>query len=132
MFSRMQLAALRAQPAAMTARSGWQGFDINNERKRLEYGPRDTFYYDAAGKPKGMKPLNVLVHERMAARPFVAMSRFDTEAFIDYGRPYYDNNMGVDGVGVQFGGKAFMESQKRKAERRAKDAPPEKPEKSEK
>ncbi len=114
MFARMQLSAIRSHSDLMTARSGWQGFDAANERERLKHGPRDTFYM-VNGKPKGMKPLNVLIHERMAKRPFVSFKKFDTEEFIDYGRPYYDNN----GGGVDFrGSKGYLESQKRMAERR--------------
>ncbi len=122
MFARFHRRAIRTQPRAMIARSGWQGFDASNERKRLEWGPRDTFYYDENNKPGKMKPLSVLVHERMAARPFVSFSKFDTEKFIDYGRPYYDNNVRVSGTGVGFGGKGYMASQKRMAERREKRA----------
>ena len=39
---------------------------------------------------------STVVHERMAARPFVRFSRFDTAMFVDYGRKYYDNNQRVD------------------------------------
>lgn len=118
MFSRMMIAALRTHPAEMTARSGWQGFDANNERNRLEQGLRDTFFVDEHGKPTELKPLNVVVHERMAKRPFVSFKSFDTEEFIDYGRPYYDNNRGK-GVGVDFGSDGYMDSQRRMAEKRA-------------
>jgi hypothetical protein len=121
MFARMHLRAIRVQPAAMLARSGWQGFDAQHERKRLESGQRDTFYYQD-GKPTTLKPLSVVLHERMAARPFVAYRKFDTEGFIDYGRPYYDNNAGVAGRGVSFGSKGYMASQKRMAERNKKRA----------
>lgn len=123
MLTRMQRRAIRMQPPALLARSAWQGFDAHDERKRLEYGPRDTFYYDQDGKPGRMKPLSVLVYERMAARPFVPFRQFDTEAFVDYGRPYYDNNVGVTGRGASFDGSTgYMESQKRMAERRRERA----------
>lgn len=118
LYSRMQLAAPRAHSAAMRARSGWQGFDASHERARLEHGPRDTFFAGQDGQPAALKPIDVLVHERMAQRPFVSFQKFDTDAFIDYGRPYYDNNMGVDGFGVQFGTDGYMASQRRMAERR--------------
>ena len=118
MFERLQRVSMRSQSAGMRARSGWQGFDSQNERQRLvmlEPGQqRDTFYYQD-GKPERLKPLSVVVHERMIERPFLRIDKFDTEAFIDYGRPYYDNN----GGGVSLNGtKGYMESQKRMAERR--------------
>ena len=113
MFKRIQLTAMWMQSREMRSRSGWQGFDAKNERMRLKYladgQQRDTFYYEN-GKPTNLKPTSVLVHERMAQRPFLKISKFDTEVFIDYGRPYYDNNRG----GVSFGGSTgYMESQKR-------------------
>ncbi len=117
MFARIQMTALRTHSKAMTARSSWQGFDAKNEKMRLESGPRDTFYYDDQGQAKALKPINVLVHERMAKRPFLSFRKFDTEQFIDYGRPYYDNNKKL-GVGVQFGTEGYMESQKRMEQRR--------------
>jgi YHS domain-containing protein len=59
------------------------------------------------------------MRERIAKQPFVKFSRFDLEAMIDYGRPYYDNNAKVSGTGVNFGGtKGYLESQKRMAERK--------------
>lgn len=122
LFARMHQRAIREQSPEMLARSGWQGFDAQNEKMRLKQGKRDTFYYDDEGKPTKMKPLSVLLHERMAKRPFKKMATFDTETFIDYGRPYYDNNAGIGGVGANFGTKGYMESQKRMAERRRKRA----------
>jgi len=122
LFAKMHESAIREQSKEMLARSGWQGFDASNERNRLKQGKRDTFYYDDKGKPTGMKPLSVLLHERMAQRPFKKISNFDTEIFIDYGRPYYDNNAGVSGMGANFGTKGYMESQKRMEERRKKRA----------
>lgn len=123
LFVAMHERAIREQSPEMRARSGWQGFDANNEKQRLKMlkkGRRDTFYYNDDGQPTRLKPLSVLLHERMERRPFRKIWKFDTEDFIDYGRPYYDNNAGVDGRGVQFGSKGYMESQKRQAERRAK------------
>ena len=104
----------------MVARSGWQGFDALNEKNRVKMGmKRDTFYYDKNGKAGRIKPTSTLMHERMAKRPFVRFSRFDTETYIDYGRPYYDNNAKIEGSGVNFGGSAgHLKSQKRMADRK--------------
>ncbi len=99
MFKRIQLQTMRNLPRAMVTRSGWQGFDAANERNRLKMlktgRTRDTFFYKD-GKPTRFKPTSTVVHERMAARPFVRFSRFDTAMFVDYGRKYYDNNQRVD------------------------------------
>lgn len=122
MAARMQLAALRTHSPAMFARSSWQGFDQQAEVKRLNMGAdRDTFVRDSQGElAQGMrlKPINVLVHERMAQRPFESIRRFDVAEFADYGRDYYDNNARVDGTGVRFGTKGYMASQKRQADRK--------------
>lgn len=93
MFASMQRAEPRLQPEETFARSGWQGFDAHAERHRSKTEPRDTLLAEAGeGAPPAMKPLNQLVHERMAMQPFRALADFDLEALIDYGRRYYDNN----------------------------------------
>ena len=109
MFARLQRGALRSHPPVTFARSAWQSFDVHTEVVRASIAPRDTLLlaqdgtiaYSANGRPK-MKPINVLVHERMAERPFVPFDEFDVAAFIDYGREFYDNNMQVDGRGKKF------------------------------
>ena len=120
MYQRLHESAVRNQPPGMAARSGWQGFDALNEKNRLtklKTGTRDTFYYKD-GKPTKLKPTSVVLHERMAKRPFLSFRKFDTENFVDYGRPYYDNNAAVEGTGVAFGGKGYMATQQRMAQRR--------------
>ena len=96
----LQLAEARYQPEATSARSGWQSFDQRNEPSRLRRGSRDTFRTTKDGyllaDRKGqllMKPTNVLVHERMARRPFVRFEDFDVAEFADYGNTFYDKNM---------------------------------------
>ena len=54
---------------------------------------------DPAGVPWDLQALNVLTHERMAQRPFLKFEDFDFARFIDYGRKFYDNNIGVSGRG---------------------------------
>ena len=73
------------------ARSGWQHFDQNEELERYRGEPRDTITLDEEGKPV-IKPVCHVVHDRMESRVFKSFEAFDTEAFVDYGRPYYDNN----------------------------------------
>lgn len=107
MFRQVQLAELRSHGEATYARSGWQSFDAHAERHRATREARDTFgHATLPGVPMQgiamLKPLNVLVHERMADRPFVPFAEFDVEDFVDYGRPFYDNNIGRGGKGVDF------------------------------
>lgn len=85
-------AELRRQPEETTARSGWQDFDQRVELGRAQSEERDTVERDAAGNPVAMKPINVLVHERLLAQLFVPFDEFDLETFIDYGTLHYDLN----------------------------------------
>jgi len=129
-FAAMQLGELASQPREMHARSRWQGFDAKNEQQRLEeVGFRDTIVLDAEGQPlmnaKGklqMKTTNVVVHERMAQRPFVPFAAFDTAQFADYGRRYYDNNKKVDGEGAIFMTPRRVAKQEQREEKQAKRA----------
>lgn len=105
--ARMHAAHVRELPAAAIARSGWQGFDRRAELDRADAGTRDTFVRSPGGAilhdrhgPR-LKPIVTLVHDRMLARPFVPLAAFDMAVFVDYGRPYYDNNAGLDD-GVRF------------------------------
>jgi hypothetical protein len=110
LFRTVQLAELRSHDEATYARSSWQDFDAHTERARAaQTGSRDTLANLTCAGPMPtpaelasatMKPLNVLVHERMATRPFVPFAAFDVEAFVDYGQTYYDNNHGRGDVGV--------------------------------
>jgi hypothetical protein len=102
MYLAMHRAHVRAFDKDTIARSDWQGFDRWEEQSRVTTGPRDTAVMGADGKPLTekhgvmLKPLCVLVHDRMMSRPFQKYAQFDFESFVDYGRPYYDNNVGMD------------------------------------
>ena len=109
MFAKLQLAEINNQSKLTTARSSWQSFDAQNEFNRMRTRARDTVIVTEAGKikksPNGMlalKPLNVLAHERMSRRPFVPYKDFDIASFVDYGRKFYDNNIGIDKHGKKF------------------------------
>ncbi|MCR9244945.1 MAG: hypothetical protein NXI31_07925 [bacterium] len=133
MFQAMHRAKVRRLSPATIRRSRWQGFDVWEEVKRNRKQRRDTLVLDENGQPmlsaSGQimaKPLCEVVHERMAKRPFMAFEDFDMEAFVDYGRAYYDNNPGSDR------GKAFhaaarsnkkrLAAQKKERERQKKEA----------
>ncbi len=110
MCRRMQMAEPHYHSAATFARSNWQPFDIRTERSKGD--GRDTALQLLAPEMSKnlasllsknttmslrpgqslMKPLNVLVHERMAAMPFVPFAEFDIAGFVDYGQMHYDLN----------------------------------------
>jgi len=85
----------------MVARSRMQSFDQKYEARHRLY-TSDTIKNPqaiiAAGGAEGMMPqsafktTDVLVHERMARRPFVPYAGFDTARFVDYGKPKYDKH----------------------------------------
>jgi len=95
MFAALHRSHLRRHLEESSPRSGWQGFDQWAEMERNKTETRDTFELDDNGLPV-LKPIMQVVHERMMARPFQKLADFDMESFVDYGRAYYDNNMGID------------------------------------
>ena len=108
-FRQMQMSELRTHSELTFARSTWQSFDAHAERELAQRGERDTFVNPMCGlEPlcladlKTPKPINLLVHERMARRPFVPFADFDIAAFVDYGLTHYDNNQGRGDKGVEF------------------------------
>ena len=86
---------LRRHGDEMQPRSGWQNFDRTYEQQRAEHEQRDTF--TSAGGRSELKSVLSVVHDRMLERPFRSLDEFDLEAFVDYGRPFYDNNHGERG-----------------------------------
>jgi hypothetical protein len=97
-FRQMQLSHIGEHSRAEQNRSRMQGFDIQYEAKHRLYAT-DVFYNPRAIDPQGMKiPQNavkstdVIMHERMAARPFEPYERFDVAAYADYGKPMYDKH----------------------------------------
>jgi hypothetical protein len=121
LFALMHDRHVRGFSADTLARSDWQGFDRAFETMRAQSEPRDTIRRDESGAPLAgpgggfeLKPVCVLLHDRMAARPFQRLDAFDLEEFVDYGRPYYDNNEWLDK------GKSFPAAEKAN-EQREKD-----------
>lgn len=98
-FRELHLAHIARHPQDMVDRSVMQGFDKKYEKRRREE-TSDTILRDDSLKPRlrprrpaardEFKTTDQIMHERMAARPFVAYDAFDTERFADYGRPLYD------------------------------------------
>ena len=42
--------------------------------------------------PADVKTTDVIMHERMAQRPFVPYDKFDVAQYADYGKPFYDKH----------------------------------------
>ena len=101
LFQRMQIAHIDEHPHSMVRRSNMQGFDKKYEIKhRLHTSDTiNNVQLASYGLNKGQKiprgafkTTDVIMHERMAARPFVPFSQFDVAQYVDYGRPKYDKN----------------------------------------
>lgn len=101
MFKSLQLAHIDQHSPQMTRRSHMQGFDQDYEAQhRLHTSDtiRDPNLVLASmqktGKParNAFKTTDVLMHERMAKRPFIAFDKFDTEKYSDYGLTKYDKH----------------------------------------
>ena len=127
MYELLHTAHMRRYGEDMAKRSQWQGFDRWEEISELKKDPaRDTFRKDDNGEYE-LKTIPEIVHDRMLARPFRKLDDFDVETFVDYGRPYYDNNSGVDRRGKQFraaekANRKRAEEEREAAEQAARDA----------
>jgi len=104
MFSQMHLAHINEHPMQMVARSRMQSFDMQHEVKNNLYtsdvildraSASSILSDDKFAKRSAMRSFKTtdrIMHERMAQRPFVAYTAFDTTKFAKYGRPLYDKN----------------------------------------
>jgi hypothetical protein len=101
LFQQMHLAHIQEHSPDMVRRSKMQGFDMQYEAKnRLAttdtIADRQLAYaaIQEGGKVPGQafKTTDVIMHERMAVRPFEPYQQFDVAAFADYGKPKYDKN----------------------------------------
>jgi hypothetical protein len=98
MFAQMQMAHIRQHSPQMVGRSHMQGFDMMYEAENRPMS--DTIKSPeliAAAEAKGghapaqaFKTTDVIMHERMARRPFESIDHFDVAAFADYGKWKYD------------------------------------------
>ncbi len=94
-FSKMHLDHIQQHSKAMVRRSKMQGFDMKYEAQHRAT-TSDTVLSQTGGDAKfngiQFKTTDVIMHERMAKRPFVKYADFDVATFCDYGRPKYDKN----------------------------------------
>lgn len=94
-FTQMQLAHIAEHSKAEHGRSHMQGFDVQYEAKN---NPNSDFFYNpraidpATGHTPGnnVKSVDIVFHERMADRPFVAYDQFDVAHYASYGKLKYD------------------------------------------
>ena len=101
-FSEMQKQHLSQHTAAERKRSEMQHFDVAYEKKkrfltsdvfnRTVINPRTFDPVKMDLPPHAVKTCDVIMHQRMASRPFVQYKDFDVKAYSDYGRPMYDKN----------------------------------------
>ena len=117
LFKRMQMDHVNFHSSDMVARSRLQSFD-----KRFEFEARQRSSDVIANASlidsrdshpylpdEAFKTTDRLMHERIAARPFVLYDNFDVAKFADYGTMFYDkheNNM--DEFGQMIDGEAKM------------------------
>ena len=96
-YSRMQLDHVHMHSSDMVARSQLQHFDMKHEamnphsdavknRALLADGQWGPAQYAA------FKTTDEILHERMAARPFLTYDKFDVARFADYGTSTYDKH----------------------------------------
>jgi hypothetical protein len=103
-FRTMHLAHVDEHPVRMVARSRMQSFDMEHEVKHnlnqsdtiIDRGAASAILsedkYVKHSAMRAFKTTDRIMHERMASRPFLAYTGFDTTTFAKYGRPLYDKN----------------------------------------
>jgi hypothetical protein len=99
-FRALNLDHLKEHSREMVGRSELQGFDKKFEARRAARS--DAILREESLQPKyrprkddGFKTTDQIVHERMAARPFVPYEQFDVERYTDYGRQKYDKKQAL-------------------------------------
>lgn len=99
MFRSMHLAHIKEHPHDMSKRSHMQHFDQNYEAEHrlrttdtIKESVKATLGDGSNVPSDAFKTTDILMHERMAKRPFLAYAEFDTARYSDYGRPQYDKN----------------------------------------
>lgn len=100
LFATENMRHLEAHSQATHDRSHLQGFDMmhiyNNRKGALADAVKDQEMLATADSHhlpwEAFKTTDVLLHERMSKRPFVAYASFDTGDFVNYGTNHYDKD----------------------------------------
>lgn len=121
MFEMLHKTHMRRHGAEAIRRGQWQGFDRWHETNRVKMEERDTFRKLANGSLQ-LKSVPEVIHDRMLERRFKKLDEFDLEAFVDYGRPFYDNNRGERGREFTKAKKANRLREQELAKQREKEA----------
>ena len=117
MFEMLHKAHMRRHGAASIRRGQWQSFDFWYETDHVQRAERDTFRMLANGDLQ-LKSVPEVIHDRMLTRRFQKLDDFDLESFVDYGRPYYDNNSGDRGKAFSKAERANRKREKLLAKKR--------------
>lgn len=101
-FVQLQLAHVHEHSPAMVSRSHMQSFDVMYEVKNRPWSDvfkskgisasRLVMVATKHASANQVKTTDVIMHERMAKRPFRAYADFDAVAYSDYGKPFYDKH----------------------------------------
>lgn len=97
MFSELNMAHIEEHDKGLSKRSKMQGFDLIHEGK---HNPNSDFFYNPAKVDRqtgrtskdNVKTVDIVMHERMAQRPFVQFEHFDADVYSSYGKPMYDKH----------------------------------------
>lgn len=105
LFRKAHLQHVRSHPQEMMERSHLQGFDAKYEKNRRinsDFQVQDWDYrppFRLRGGIFAMYPefkgTDHVMHQRMAARPFLPYEGFDVAEYSDYGRPLYQKLQGT-------------------------------------
>jgi hypothetical protein len=95
-FASLQNEHVRFHTPEMAERSHLQGFDAKHEA----HNPNSDFIKDRAilaeewnsHSCEGLKTTDIVMHERMAKRPFMTYGQFDTAQYANYGTETYDKH----------------------------------------
>lgn len=95
LFAKAQIEHIKEHSPAERKRSQLQHFDVVYEKQHR--GARSDIFYEHSINPRtgniddrSIKTADVIMHQRMASRPFESYKDFDVVAFSDYGKPMYD------------------------------------------
>jgi len=95
LFSQMQLAHAQDHGKEEQERSRMQGFDLQYEATHKRdsdffINPHAVNHKTGEVAAANVNPVDLVMHKRMASRPFLAYAKFDVATYSDYGKPMYD------------------------------------------
>lgn len=88
-FMMKHLARIKSSDKKLRYGSQLQGFDVHIEKRK-----KSDFTRTEGPLKGGMKTVDQVMHERMAALPFVRFDRFDIPKYVDFGQKHYAYHLG--------------------------------------